>query len=55
MTSQTNNPQPEVVEHLFQLCLGYIASISLNVVAQLSIADQLAQGPKTIEDLARDA
>ena len=49
------NPQPPAAQQLFQLCLGYIVSISLNVVARLSIADQLTQGPRKVEDLARTA
>ena len=54
MSSQDKTPQqPLAAEQLFQLCLGYIPAISLNVVAKLSIADQLAQGPKSVEDLAR--
>jgi hypothetical protein len=40
-------------EQLFQLALGYIPAISLNVVAKLSVADQLSQGPKHVEDIAR--
>jgi hypothetical protein len=52
-TQDQPSPQPPPADQLFQLCLGYIASISLNVVARLSIADQLAQGPAKVEDLAQ--
>jgi hypothetical protein len=49
------NQQPPATEQIFQLCIGYMASISLNVVTKLSIAEQLARSPMDVEDLARVA
>ena len=45
--------QPEPIEQLFQLCLGFIAPICLNVVAQLSVAEQLADGPRHVDEIAK--
>jgi hypothetical protein len=39
-------------DQLFQLCLGYIPAICLNVAAKLSVAELLAEGPKTAEEIA---
>ena len=54
-TDTTATKQPEPADQVFELCLGFIPAICLNVVAKLSIADQLAQGPKSVTDLARVA
>ncbi len=45
--------QPNPAEHVFQVGLGYMASMALNVAVQLRIADHLASGPKKTADLAR--
>jgi hypothetical protein len=44
--------QPTPAEQIFQLCLGYMPAISLNVVAQLSVAEQLTNGPRHIDQIA---
>ena len=44
--------QPSPSDQLFQLCLGFIPAICLNVVARLSIAEQLAQGPRHVNEIA---
>lgn len=49
------SPQPTPQEQIFQICLGFIAPICLNVVANLSVADQLAEGPKHVDEIARAA
>lgn len=54
--SSTESParkEPTPQEQMFQLCLGFIPAISLNVVAKLGVADQLAKGPRSIAELAR--
>ena len=54
--SSTNSSAPHQLgpaEHIFQLCMGYIPAMCLNVAARLSIADHLAEGPRTVADLAR--
>jgi len=43
------------VQLLNQVALGYIVSAALNVALELGIADRLANGPRTAENLARDA
>jgi len=52
-TDVTKPPAP--ADQVFQLCLGFIPAICLNVVAKLSVAEQLALGPKSVADLARVA
>jgi len=52
-TETTAMKQPAPAEQVFQLCMGFIPAICLNVVAKLSVAEQLAQGPKPVVDLAR--
>src|SRR5262245_44082091 len=46
---------PPPAEQLFQLVLGYMPAMALNIVARLGIADQIAQEPKPISDLAKAA
>ena len=43
------------VQVLNQVALGYILSAALNVALELGIADRLADGPRTAEDLAKEA
>jgi O-methyltransferase/methyltransferase family protein len=50
MSIQSN---PEAIQQIFQLMTGHIVSTAVNVVAQLGIADRLADGPRTTADLAR--
>jgi O-methyltransferase domain len=45
--------EPKPHEQLFQLCLGYLAPICLNVVTHLSVADEIAHGPKHVDEIAR--
>jgi len=44
--------QPTPADHVLQLATGYIASMSIYVVAKLGIADLLAGGPKPVSELA---
>ncbi len=44
--------QPSPAEHVMQLATGYIASISIYIVAKLGIADLLKDGPRTTAELA---
>lgn len=44
--------QPSPAEHVMQLATGYMASISIHIVAKLGIADLLKNGPRTTTDLA---
>jgi hypothetical protein len=53
-TDSAVKPTPEAIQHVFQLMTGHIVASSVNVVAQLGIADRLAGGPRSAEDLARD-
>ena len=46
----TETPPPAAF--LTQILLGSLASQALYVAAKLGIADQLADGPKTVEQLA---
>lgn len=39
-------------DHVMQLATGYMASISIYIVAKLGIADLLAAGPQNVSDLA---
>jgi hypothetical protein len=52
----TDNPPPDgaAVQLLNQVALGYIVSAALNVALELGVADQLADGPRSTADLARD-
>ena len=47
--------KPDPTEVLMQLSLGYMASASIQVAAKLRIADLLAHGPRTIDELAHAA
>jgi hypothetical protein len=53
----TPNPsaqnESKAAEQLFQMAMGYIPSISINVLARLSVAEQLSHGPKDVKELAR--
>jgi len=44
--------QPTPGDHVLQLATGYIASMSIYIVAKLGIADLLAEGPKPVSELA---
>jgi O-methyltransferase domain len=44
--------QRNAAEHIMQLATGYMASISIHIVARLGIADLLKDGPKDISALA---
>ena len=45
-------PQPTPGDHVLQLANGYIASMSIYIAAKLGIADLLANGPKSVSELA---
>ena len=49
------DPKPDPTEIVFQTAIGYIASISLNVAVELRIADLLRNGPRTVEELAKES
>lgn len=46
----TKEPTPS--EQVFKIGTGYMASMSLFIAAKLRIADQLANGPKSVRELA---
>src|SRR4051812_25463626 len=46
--------QPTPGEQLMGLASGYIVSAALNVAARLRVADKLAAGPRTAEQLAKE-
>ena len=46
-------PDPEALQQIYQLGLGFMASAALGVATQLGIPDHLAAGPRTSADLAR--
>jgi hypothetical protein len=45
----------DAILRLNQVALGYIVSAALHVALELGIADRLANGPRTVADLALDA
>src|SRR5262245_17928081 len=47
--------QGAAIQVLNQIALGYILSAALNVALELRIADRLADGPRSVADLAKDA
>ncbi len=47
-----SQPQGLPVERLFQAANGYMISAALSVAAKLKIADLLAEGPRSVADLA---
>jgi O-methyltransferase domain/Dimerisation domain len=53
LSTPTAPPDVEASQHVFQIALGYIASTALYAAVKLHIADQLADGPRPIADLAR--
>jgi SAM-dependent methyltransferase len=52
-TSTVAPPDLEASQHVFQVATGYIASTALYAAVKLRIADQLADGPRPVADLAR--
>ena len=46
---------PPSVEQIFQLVLGDMPEMALNIVARLGVADQIGKEPKAISDLAKAA
>jgi len=56
-TAAANTVPPEVAasQLVFQLATGYIASSALYVAVKLRIADSLADGPRSVSDLAAAA
>ena len=52
MSHDVSTAPESAADQLFQLCLGYIPAICLNVAAKLSVAELLAEGPKTAEEIA---
>jgi O-methyltransferase domain len=56
MTEQIAPAPPNMAagQTVFQIALGYIASSALHAVTRLGIADRVANGPVTVDALARD-
>jgi hypothetical protein len=52
LSNSSEQNDSKAVEQLFQIALGYIPAMSVNVVATLSIPDELADGPKSVEEIA---
>jgi hypothetical protein len=53
VTSPVNTPPDEAaIQQIFQLTTGFMVSAALGVVAQLGVADHLADGPRSTPDLA---
>jgi hypothetical protein len=50
----TQTPQPPPSQHVFQIGTGYMLSAALYAATKLQIADRLAGGPRSADDLARD-
>jgi len=48
-------PEVAASQHIFQIGTGYIASTALYVAARLGVADRLADGPRSVSDLALGA
>jgi O-methyltransferase len=46
------DPSPDL-QHLFQLAMGYMPAVALNIVVKLGIPDLLAGGPLRSEQLSR--
>jgi hypothetical protein len=47
-------PDPHVVQFLYQLGTGYMVAAALQTVLQLEIPDRLAEGPRSVADLAAE-
>ena len=54
MSPDDTPPDRAAAQLLNQVALGYILSAALNVALELGVADQLADGPRSTADLARD-
>jgi hypothetical protein len=54
-TTQTlsRHPGPEHVQYIFQIASGVLVSAALHAALKCGIADQLADGPKRVGELAR--
>lgn len=50
--TNSTTTQPSSQETILDMALGYLVSRGLHVAAELGIADQLKDGPKSIEELA---
>jgi hypothetical protein len=50
MSDPTTVPDPTM--HVFQLATGYVISTALQLAVQVGVADQLAAGPQTTQQLA---
>jgi O-methyltransferase domain/Dimerisation domain len=50
MSEQTTAPDPAM--HIFQLATGYVISTALQLAVQVGVADHLAAGPRTAQQLA---
>lgn len=52
-STRSSAVQPDPARHVMQVATGYIASAALYVAVQLNIADQVGDGAKSAEELAR--
>jgi hypothetical protein len=50
MSDQTTAPDP--TQHIFQLATGYVISTALQLAVHVGVADHLAAGPRTTQQLA---
>jgi hypothetical protein len=55
MSSPTQHPTPDPLQHIMQFCLGFLTSAALRAVLECKVADQLHAGPKNVAELARAA
>jgi hypothetical protein len=53
-TNTTTPPQQDAAQLVFQLATGYIVSAALQTAVKLGIPDRLADGPRSISDLANE-
>jgi O-methyltransferase domain/Dimerisation domain len=51
--SNQTQPAQEPAQHLFQIATGYMPAACLSAAISLNIADHLADGPKSVKELAR--
>jgi hypothetical protein len=50
MSQPTNAPDP--AQHVLQIATGYVLSTALQIAVRLGVADHLANGPRTSQELA---
>src|SRR5262245_5341394 len=50
--SQPSTTAPDPVQHVMQIATGYVVSTALQLAVQVGVADHLADGPRTAQELA---